>query len=96
MVRLDANGLEGFVDLRHEKEKFRFDRDTATLNSSSRAFRVDTPVLVRLAGVDDDTPHLALFALDATSGRCGDPVDAAAAEPEPQESGSAPEGHADA
>jgi VacB/RNase II family 3'-5' exoribonuclease len=96
MVRLDANGLEGFVDLRHEKEKFRLDRDTATLNSSSRAFRVDTPVLVRLAGVDDDTPHLALFALDATSGRCGDPVDAAAAEPEPQESGSAPEGHADA
>jgi ribonuclease R len=67
-VRLDANGLEGFVDLRKEKEKFRTERATATIKSKTRLLRVDSPVRVTLAGVDDDTPHLALFRLDPASG----------------------------
>ena len=67
-VRLPANGLEGVVNLRKDAEKFSFDKATATLSSSSRAFRVGTPVRVTLAGVDPDTPHLAQFQLDETSG----------------------------
>ncbi|MEE4277201.1 MAG: VacB/RNase II family 3'-5' exoribonuclease [Halieaceae bacterium] len=67
-VRLDANGLEGFVDLRREKEKFKIDRSTGTVKSKTRLFRVDAPVRVSLAGVDDTVPHLALFDLDPASG----------------------------
>jgi hypothetical protein len=85
----------GFVDLRTKRKSSASIATRPPSTASSRAFRVDMPVLVTLAGVDDDTPHLALFA-STRPGRCGDPVDAAAAEPEPQESGSAPEGHADA
>lgn len=67
-VRLDDNGLEGYVDLRSAGEKFHFEKWTATLASKTRSFRVDTPVGVRLAGVDSETPHLALFALSEDSG----------------------------
>ncbi|MEM9315623.1 MAG: VacB/RNase II family 3'-5' exoribonuclease, partial [Pseudomonadota bacterium] len=35
-VRLDANGLEGLVDLRREKEKFKTERHTATVKSKTR------------------------------------------------------------
>jgi ribonuclease R len=68
MVRLDDNGLEGYVDLRSAPEKFRFDRDTATLASKQRAFRVGTAVTVTLAGLHPETPHLSLFALGETAG----------------------------
>jgi VacB/RNase II family 3'-5' exoribonuclease len=68
MVKLDANGLEGYVDLRAEKEKFRFDRHTATLASKRRAFRVGMPVAVTLDGCDPDTPHRSRFRLSAESG----------------------------
>jgi ribonuclease R len=62
-VRLDANGLEGFVDLRAEKEKFRTDPATATVSSKKRRFRVNDAVLVTLAGEDEATPHLSLLRL---------------------------------
>ena len=68
MVRLEANGLEGYVDLRKIGEKFSFDKWTATLSSKTRAFRIDTPVKVSLAGTSPETPHLALFTLDKISG----------------------------
>jgi len=68
IVRLDANGLEGHVDLRREKEKFRIDRATATAKSKTRLLRVDSPVRVVLDGVDDDTAHLPRFRIDAASG----------------------------
>ena len=67
-VRLDDNGLEGYVDLRGGKEPFNFDKRTATLSSTTRAFRVDTPVAVTLAGEDSAAPHLALFKLTRDSG----------------------------
>ena len=67
-VRLLDCGLEGYVDLRKCGEKFSFDKWTATLNSKTRQFRVDTPVRVTLSGVDSEKPHLALFALDESSG----------------------------
>ncbi len=67
-VRLDDNGLEGYVDLRNEKGKFQFDKWTATFSSKQRSFRVETPVRVRLKGVDEETPHLPLFSLDPESG----------------------------
>ena len=67
-VRLDDNGLEGYVDLRGGKEAFNFDKWSATLHSKTRAFRVDTPVAVTLAGEDSATPHLALFKLSKDSG----------------------------
>lgn len=68
-VRLDASGLEGYVDLRKAGEKFHFDKWTATLKSKTREFRVGTPVDVTLIGSDDETAHLPLFKLDANSGR---------------------------
>jgi len=68
-VRLDANGLEGFVDLRADKEKFRLDRSTATAQSKTRRFRVDDALRVEFSGVDPDTPHLALFRPEAGSGQ---------------------------
>ncbi|EAQ98663.1 VacB/RNase II family 3'-5' exoribonuclease [Congregibacter litoralis] len=68
-VRLAANGLEGYVDLRKAGEKFHFDKWTATLKSKTREFRVGTPVNVTLIGSDDETAHLPLFKLDANSGR---------------------------
>lgn len=67
-VRLDDNGLEGYVDLRAEKGKFQFDKWTATFSSKERSFRVETPVQVRLKGEDEETPRLALFSLHPDSG----------------------------
>jgi len=68
IVRLDANGLEGFVDLRREKEKFKIERPTATAKSKTRLLRVESEVRVFPDGVDDATPHLARFRLDPASG----------------------------
>ena len=67
-VRLDANGLEGFVDLREAGEKFRVDRATATVESKTRRFRVDSPVNVTFAGEHDSLPHLPHFRLAASDG----------------------------
>jgi VacB/RNase II family 3'-5' exoribonuclease len=74
-VRVDANGLEGQVDLRKDKEKFSFDKWTATLTGKTRAFRVGTPVRVTLIGSAPETPHRALFKLDNVSGLKQPPVE---------------------
>lgn len=87
-VRLKANGLEGFVDLKKTGEKFSFEKWTATLQSKKREFRVDTPVKVTFAGRDEETPHLALFKLTPESGLKEPPQEApqkAASEPEAKE-----------
>lgn len=90
-VRLDDNGLEGYVDLRGGREPFHFDKWTATLHSKARAFRVDTPVAVTLAGEDASTPHLALFELTKDSGlKAGAEPPAASAAGGAQRSGAAP------
>ncbi|MEM1142594.1 MAG: VacB/RNase II family 3'-5' exoribonuclease [Pseudomonadota bacterium] len=62
-VQLDHNGLEGYVDLRHEKDRFQFDRLRSILKSKARTFHLDMPVEVTLAGEDGQTPHLPLFKL---------------------------------
>ncbi|MFT7288927.1 MAG: VacB/RNase II family 3'-5' exoribonuclease [Halieaceae bacterium] len=67
-VRLEENGLEGYVDLRRSPEKFSFEKWTATLHSRTRQFRVELPVQVTLVGADEESLHLPLFELAAASG----------------------------
>ena len=62
-VRLDDNGLEGFVDLRKDPEKFSYDKWTASLTSTTRRFQLEQPVELRFAGVDRDNQHQASFEL---------------------------------
>ena len=61
MARIDAWGLEGFVDLRKDPEKFSFDKWQATLTSKTRRFQLEAPVAVTLAGIDREGDHLAYF-----------------------------------
>jgi ribonuclease R len=62
-VRLDDNGLEGFVDLRKDPEKFSYDKWTASLTSTTRRFQLEQAVEVTFAGVDRDNQYQASFAL---------------------------------
>lgn len=72
-VRLDANGLEGFVDLRKEQGKFRIDRATASVERKNQRLRIDDPVSVTLAGEDDVIPHLSRFRLASEVCTAGNP-----------------------
>jgi ribonuclease R len=60
-VRLDANGLGGFVDLRKDPEKFSYDKWTASLTSTTRRFSLEQPVELVFKGVDRENRHLTLF-----------------------------------
>jgi ribonuclease R len=51
-ARLLDCGIEGQVDLRKDPEKFSFDRWTATLSSSTRAFQLEQPVRIKLERAD--------------------------------------------
>ena len=62
-VRLDDNGLEGFVDLRKDPEKFSYDKWTASLTSTTRRFQLEQPVELRFIGIDRDNQHQASFEL---------------------------------
>ena len=62
-VRLDDNGLEGFVDLRKDPEKFSYDKWTASLTSTTRRFQLEQPVELRFTAVDRDNQHQASFEL---------------------------------
>lgn len=62
-VRLDDNGLEGFVDLRKDPEKFSYDKWTASLTSTTRRFQLDQAVQLNYVGVDSELPYRALFTL---------------------------------
>jgi ribonuclease R len=81
-VRLDSNGLEGFVDLRKDPEKFSYDKWTASLTSTTRRFQLEQAVQVRLQGVDRDNRHQVLFAL---APGCGLKPPKAAIVPDPQQ-----------
>jgi len=61
IARIDAWGLEGFVDLRKDPEKFSFDKWQATLTSKTRRFQLEAPVTVTLAGIDREGDHLVHF-----------------------------------
>ena len=62
-VRLEDSGLEGFVDLRKDPEKFSYDKWSASLTSTTRRFQLQQAVELRFLGVDADDQYKALFAL---------------------------------
>lgn len=62
-VRLTDNGLEGFVDLRKDPEKFSYDKWTASLTSTTRRFQLEQAVEVRFERVDSDNRFQVLFQL---------------------------------
>ncbi|MDK9556134.1 VacB/RNase II family 3'-5' exoribonuclease [Marinobacter sp. M216] len=55
-VRLDANGLEGFVSCKDLEGKYGFDPVTLRLihNKNGRIFQIEQSVKVRFAGVDEE------------------------------------------
>tara|TARA_R110002110_G_scaffold405241_1_gene624226 strand:+ start:60484 stop:62478 length:1995 start_codon:yes stop_codon:yes gene_type:complete len=62
-VRLSDNGLDGFVDLRKDPEKFSYDKWTASLTSTSRRFQLEQAVEVRFIEAQEDKGYQAQFAL---------------------------------
>jgi ribonuclease R len=62
-VRLESSGLEGFVDLRKDPEKFSYDKWTASLTSTTRRFQLQQLVDLRFLGVDAANQYRAMFAL---------------------------------
>ncbi len=62
-AKLSDNGLEGFVDLRKDPEKFSYDKWTASLTSTSRRFALEQAVEVSFKGTDKDNLYQALFTL---------------------------------
>ncbi len=67
-VRLEDSGLEGFVDLRKDPEKFSYDKWTASLTSTTRRFRLEQAVQLNYVGTDPAEQYLAQF--DVVEG-CG-------------------------
>jgi len=61
-VRLKDCGLEGFVDLRKDPEKFSFDKWTASLTSTTRRFQLEQGTEVKLLEVEEKS-HQILFEL---------------------------------
>lgn len=55
VARLSDSGLEGFVDLRKDPEKFSFDKWTASLTSTTRRFQLSQTVDVYCVGFDPKT-----------------------------------------
>ncbi|TXS89251.1 VacB/RNase II family 3'-5' exoribonuclease [Parahaliea maris] len=62
-VRLNDNGLEGFVDLRKDPEKFSYDKWTASLTSTTRRFQLEQSVEVRFSGSDEEAGYLSQFVI---------------------------------
>ena len=60
-VRIEDNGLEGFVDLRKDPEKFSYDKWTASLTSTTRRFQLDQPVELNFLGADRANQYRAMF-----------------------------------
>lgn len=52
-VKLDSNGIEGFVSTKDMPGKYSFDPITLTLTGPEQMFILDQPVTVTFAGVDD-------------------------------------------
>ncbi|TGD73082.1 VacB/RNase II family 3'-5' exoribonuclease [Mangrovimicrobium sediminis] len=62
-LRLDENGLDGFVDLRKDPEKFSYDKWTASLTSTTRRFQLEQQVELTFAGLDRENQYQASFEL---------------------------------
>ncbi len=67
-VRLEDNGLEGFVDLRKDPEKFSYDKWTASLTSTTRRFQLEQSVELTFVSIDRANQYRAMFALVEGSG----------------------------
>ena len=67
-VRLEDNGLEGFVDLRKDPEKFSYDKWTASLTSTTRRFQLEQSVQLTFVSIDRANQYRAMFALVAGCG----------------------------
>lgn len=67
-VRLDDNGLTGFVDLRKDPEKFSYDKWAASLTSTTRRFQLHQAVALSFLGVDEEILYQALFKPTADCG----------------------------
>ena len=67
-VKLDDSGLEGFVDLRKDPEKFSYDKWTASLTSTTRRFQLDQAVELAFTGVNEEQNFQVLFALSPGCG----------------------------
>jgi ribonuclease R len=52
VVRLLANGIEGFLDTRHSGEKFSFDNVHMRLTSASHRFELEQPIDVAVSAID--------------------------------------------
>lgn len=62
-ARLEDSGLEGFVDLRKDPEKFSYDKWTASLTSTTRKFQLEQTVELSFQAVDEASSYRAMFAL---------------------------------
>ena len=61
-ARLNDCGLEGFIDLRKDPEKFSYDKWHSSLTSTTRRFQLEQTVSLRFKGIDEDI-HKALYEL---------------------------------
>jgi len=66
-VRLDCNGLEGFVSCKELEGKFSFDPVTLRLvhNKNGRIFQLDQRVTVSFSGVDEERRQINFKLLEA-------------------------------
>ena len=66
-VRLDSNGLEGFVNCKTLDGRFSFDPVTLRLvhNKNGRIFQLEQPVAVSFAGVDDERKQILFNLVEA-------------------------------
>lgn len=62
LVRLNDNGIQGFVDTRHTGEKFSFDAVYMRLSSATHNYLLDQQVEVKVAAIDTKKRQIA-FAL---------------------------------
>jgi ribonuclease R len=67
-VRLEDSGLEGFVDLRKDPEKFSYDKWTASLTSTTRRFQLEQSVELTFLSMDRANQYRAMFGLVAGCG----------------------------
>ncbi|KAA1172767.1 VacB/RNase II family 3'-5' exoribonuclease [Marinobacter salinexigens] len=67
-VRLDINGLEGFVSCKGLEGKYSFDPVTLRLihNKNGRIFQLDQPVKVTFAGVDEERRQINFQLVETT------------------------------
>lgn len=67
-VRLDANGIDGFVRMNGDKKNPpEFDGKHLMLTHKGQTFRLEQPVTVKVSGVDVDKRRIALEVLESAS-----------------------------